>query len=55
MDRIEEFATPITRVLGDHPAYTFSALSLGFFLYRWNTNRVGYCPAPSAHRAEDCL
>ena len=41
MDRIEEFATPIRRVLHAHPAYTLVGLSLGYSLFRWNSNRVG--------------
>ena len=41
VDRIEEFSTPISRVLGAHPVYTAVALSLGLSVYRWNANRVG--------------
>ena len=41
MDRIGEFAPPIRSVLEIHPGYTAIAISLGFFVYRWNSNRVG--------------
>ena len=40
MKTIEEFSTSIRRVLETHPAYTITALSLGFSIYRWNANRV---------------
>ena len=42
MDRKAEFATPIRRVLEAYPVYTVAALLLGFSIYRWNVNRVGY-------------
>ena len=40
MDKVEEFATPIKRVLQAHPLYTAIALSLGYSVYRWNATRV---------------
>ena len=42
MDRVGELVIPIRRVLEARPIYTVVALSLGFSLYRWNANRVGY-------------
>ena len=40
MDRIEEFASPIRSVLEIYPAYTAISVLLGFYVYRWNANRV---------------
>ena len=42
MDWVGDFAIHIRRVLEARPIYTVVALSLGFTLYRWNANRVGY-------------
>jgi hypothetical protein len=38
---MEEFASPIKRALENHPVYSVIGLSLSFFVYRWNANRVG--------------
>ena len=54
MDRIEEFATPIRRALEAPPVYAFLALLLGFSVYRWNANRVGYTIYTVTLCAEDC-
>ena len=40
MDGLEVFSTLIRRVLEPFSVYVIIALVLGFFVFRWNANRV---------------